>query len=691
MGWVATPAAAQTQPTSWLGRAVGTEYVFDTRLPADFANVFVAKEKYAKYKEYFTQNIDGKTYSFVKARISWNIDPNLNIDNGHFQLERNGSYEWLHMDGKSPEWKALVPQLKSNAAPNETGEWFGVDLLLLIWPNAETPTVRLPIPETTLAKTKMSELGKQTKAGLYYRQVKIPADLDAFRAQMLAYGNVGRRDADFRKNNGSKTAISLSSDTVSTLGGTQKVFKQSQTPPYFADHVLDDALNQAAQFQAEYQASINRTTHDGPTSFRDPKTGKSVNLFDFSTRVEYFGGQNAVEAAGSGSPGDYPHGWMTSDTHFRPWFNVGGCYPKIGYGAAMAANGTWYFAAVPVWDADCSSGGAAAQPQPAAPSTATSTTPAASAGTTQAASFPLLADRAIVQGQKYRSASGNHYLLFQPDGNVVVYTAADQYVWGLESVTDDYYKAQSVQMQKDGNFVVRGANDVYIWSALTQNPDPSAFLTLTPEGVLLLASGQTSAILWASNGDLTQALPPTAANSAAQQTNQPSAPAAAAPTDVLKLEVGKEYVIREDNGSYRYFKLTRARGETYDFDLCPYAGRLGSLTATGPTNVLSVEAALAQNITPTNESCTVGEQTIVMKPEIGKQYAIREANNTFRYFKLTRARGEAYTFDLCPDPGKMGSVSATRPTNVMRVEVALAQQLTPKNQPCDVTAVPYGN
>jgi hypothetical protein len=125
----------------------------------------------------------------------------------------------------------------------------------------------------------------------------------------------------------------------------------------------------------------------------------------------------------------------------------------------------------------------------------------ASAAPVQAADrFPLAAGRTIVREQKVPSESGNHYLIFQPDGNVVVYTADDQYVWGLQSITDKYAQAQSVQMQPDGNFVVRGANDEFIWSALSENPDPSAYLTLTAEGVLQLVSGATGAVLWASNG-----------------------------------------------------------------------------------------------------------------------------------------------------------------------------------------------
>lgn len=112
--------------------------------------------------------------------------------------------------------------------------------------------------------------------------------------------------------------------------------------------------------------------------------------------------------------------------------------------------------------------------------------------------FPIMSGQTIVREQKIPSESGNHYLIFQSDGNVVVYTTADQYVWGLQNITDRYKDAKSVLRESDGNFVVRGANDELIWSALSENPDPSAYLTLTPEGVLQLVSKDSGQILWAS-------------------------------------------------------------------------------------------------------------------------------------------------------------------------------------------------
>ena len=112
--------------------------------------------------------------------------------------------------------------------------------------------------------------------------------------------------------------------------------------------------------------------------------------------------------------------------------------------------------------------------------------------------FPLTAGQTLTEREKYFSESGNHYLVFQTDGNLVVYTADDQFVWGLNLVTDNFQQARSVQMGSDGNLVVRGADNQFVWSALDANPDSSASLVLTSEGVLQLVSGGGD-VMWSSD------------------------------------------------------------------------------------------------------------------------------------------------------------------------------------------------
>ena len=209
-----------------------------------------------------------------------------------------------------------------------------IGLLSVSIANAQTAS-----PADAAALQRMKDLGSKTKEGAYYNSVQVPDDLATFYQAMLDYGNAGRRDPDFRKNNGAKVATDLSGLTTQTdlRGPTENVFKQNPAPPYFAPHVLNDQLNKMAQFQAEYNASIRRVSHDGPQSYFDKESNKNVNMSDMEQRAVFFKVENTVEAAGGGRLGDSPHNWMKSDTHFRPWFNIDGCYPEIGYGAAREA------------------------------------------------------------------------------------------------------------------------------------------------------------------------------------------------------------------------------------------------------------------------------------------------------------------------------------------------------------------
>ena len=371
----------------WLGRMDGTDYVFDVPLRTDFAEAILAAspQKYVLNKTpraFPGQTVNGTEYAFVEAAITYDKPQ---YDKGQIALARKpGTNEMLWIDAhlESAAGKPLTQQLP---VPKQ-GEWKSHDLVILLAPDAEEPDVRMPIPVTNLAKTKMIELGQQTTAGIYYPTVKIPADLSAFQEQMLAYGNAGRQDPYFRQDNGAKTATDLGG--TKTVTGGEEIFKQSETPPYFADHVLNEELNAAAQFQAEYQAYRNKMGHDGPAAFLDPKTGKNVDLSTLGKRADFFGAPGLVaEAAGSGL-GQQPHSWMASDTHFRPWFNVKSCVPAMGYGAAMAADGTWYFAAVPHVDDKCLNPGPAAQPKP--PITATTSSGARAATAQPADASPCM-------------------------------------------------------------------------------------------------------------------------------------------------------------------------------------------------------------------------------------------------------------------------------------------------------------
>ena len=96
------PTGALAQETHWLGRLVGTDYVFDTQVPADFAGMLTASlPKYGVFRNApkpSTQVIDGTTYSFVTTSIAW--DNNM-IDNGQIAYSTNGGVgqgAWFTMD-----------------------------------------------------------------------------------------------------------------------------------------------------------------------------------------------------------------------------------------------------------------------------------------------------------------------------------------------------------------------------------------------------------------------------------------------------------------------------------------------------------------------------------------------------------------------------------------------------------------
>ncbi|HEX8200977.1 MAG TPA: CAP domain-containing protein, partial [Isosphaeraceae bacterium] len=195
-------------------------------------------------------------------------------------------------------------------------------------------------------KARLLTLSRETQAGSVFANTRVPVDLNTFRLSMLAIGNMGRRDPDYRKKHGETVATDLSGQTVllpadppnHPNGEEPRIFQHHQTPPYFDDLVLNDALNQAAQFQAEYQASTGKPGHDGPENYN------GVNLTFFGDRARFFGYTFNLEGegAGQGTPTDFPEGWMKSNTHYRPWFNVGADVREVGLGIARGEDESWY-------------------------------------------------------------------------------------------------------------------------------------------------------------------------------------------------------------------------------------------------------------------------------------------------------------------------------------------------------------
>jgi hypothetical protein len=509
-------AAALAQTTYWMGRQQGTNYVFDVPVAADFAEPLLAVNPAQYLVEQNPKGLPRGPVPLAKVTIVYDAPM---LKRGSVAVERkdqNVPMLWIHNKLNQPGSQPLLAQLPTPPA----GQWNSVPMMLAIAPDARPLNLSVPVPPDILAVNRMKELAQQTRPGRYYPGVKVPADLDGYRQQMLNYGNAGRRDPDFRKDNGAKTVLDLSRDTQDVYADQSKtrkiqeqVFRVNKSPPYFADHVLNARLNEAAQFQAEYNASIDNATHDGPRSFTDPASGQSADLSTLGKRAQHFGVRGVVEGAGSSNPGGAPHNWMASDTHFRPFFNVSGCHDEMGYGAAQSASGKWYFIMVPRIDPDpaCTrTGGASATkatatvtatPTPATPTPATPT-PAPQApvsppptATAEASVFPLKAETRFEPDRRYPSPSGRHYLVFQRDGNLVVYTRQHQPVWALNSLTPNWRKNGYAIFQADGNLATYQADKTYVWSARHVVSPAGTTLTLNDQGELQIV-GPDGRALW---------------------------------------------------------------------------------------------------------------------------------------------------------------------------------------------------
>ena len=120
-----------------------------------------------------------------------------------------------------------------------------------------------------------------------------------------------------------------------------------------------------------------------------------------------------------------------------------------------------------------------------------------------ATNFPMPAGTSLKRGMKYTSPSGNHFLVFADDGNVVVATTrGDGFVWGLNQVSNNFSQSARVEVTPEGRLAVYDAKGKAIWTS-TGNPAANATLNLTFNGALQLIS-TTGEILWANDGNLSR-------------------------------------------------------------------------------------------------------------------------------------------------------------------------------------------
>ena len=108
----------------------------------------------------------------------------------------------------------------------------------------------------------------------------------------------------------------------------------------------------------------------------------------------------------------------------------------------------------------------------------------------------MLAGEVLGPDQELASAGGRYSLIYQDDGNLVLYDnvpdAPRQSVW--DTATDG--EAGSCIMQGDGNFALYDLGGKYVWDSGTQG-NPGARLIVQDDGQLVIYRGDGSAI-WSS-------------------------------------------------------------------------------------------------------------------------------------------------------------------------------------------------
>lgn len=86
----------------------------------------------------------------------------------------------------------------------------------------------------------------------------------------------------------------------------------------------------------------------------------------------------------------------------------------------------------------------------------------------------------LVQGQQYKS--GANFLVFQGDGNLVLYNANNVPLWNSQTAGSG---ADVAVMQEDGNFVIYAGGKA-VWNTQTAG-NPDAYLRVQSNGVLSIA------------------------------------------------------------------------------------------------------------------------------------------------------------------------------------------------------------
>ncbi|QNL18362.1 hypothetical protein HXX25_02815 [Hyphobacterium sp. CCMP332] len=110
--------------------------------------------------------------------------------------------------------------------------------------------------------------------------------------------------------------------------------------------------------------------------------------------------------------------------------------------------------------------------------------------------FPIVGEFVFEPGRRYPSPCGDHYLTFQTDGNLVVYTSAGQPIWALNSRTNRWGQNRYAVFQSDGNLATyTGRGRGFIWSARNVASPAGSQLHLTEDGELQIIAPNGTVLL----------------------------------------------------------------------------------------------------------------------------------------------------------------------------------------------------
>ena len=113
----------------------------------------------------------------------------------------------------------------------------------------------------------------------------------------------------------------------------------------------------------------------------------------------------------------------------------------------------------------------------------------------------LAAGEQAERNREYPSPNGEYFLIFQDDGNLVIYRTADrQFVWGLNLVPDLNLGAiNTVMMSQEGDLIADDSQWSSLWAAPTADAVPGSYAQLTDAGTLEVRRPDGT-LAWSSDG-----------------------------------------------------------------------------------------------------------------------------------------------------------------------------------------------